>query len=192
MKGAQAGFTLLEVVVVLAVLGFLSLLLAQGLRLGLRTVAVREASQNLGGNLEPVDRTLRDVFAEADPGIYPEPASLRGTAHAVSLTTALPLRFGGPLQPADVVVAAENGLLLLRWAPHRHVRQSAPPPARTEVLIDGVAGIDLDYWRGDGWLPDWTGEKLPALVRLRIRFDPRSGRHWPPMVVAPRREPVEE
>ena len=68
----------------------------------------------------------------------------------------------------------------------------APPPGRTEVLLGGVAGIDLHYWRGDTWLPSWNSEKLPALVRLRIRFDPGSGRHWPPIVVAPRREPVEE
>ena len=178
--------------VVLAVLGLLSVLLAQAMQFGLRTVQAQVAGREPGGSLEPVDRALRDVFAQADPGIYPEPATLRGTAHAVSLTTVLPLRGSGPPQPATVTLAVEKGLLLLRWAPHRHARLPAPPPGRTEILLDQVQGIDLAYWRGADWLPSWTGEKLPALVRLYIRFEPHSGRHWPPIIVAPLREPVEE
>ena len=188
------GFTLLEVLVAVLVAGVLFALLGQGMQFGLRTVQVQAAARDREGDIDAVDRTLRRLVQSADPGVYPEPATLHGTAQTVAFTTVLSSRYAGPSQPTDVALSVEGGRLLLRWTPHRHVVPlGPPPPPTTEVLLDGVEGLDLSYWRRDAWVPEWQNqEMLPELVRIRLRFDPHNGRHWPPILVAPLREPVEE
>ena len=190
----DAGFTLLELLVAIVVLGVIIGTLAQGLQFGLRAQDIQSTARARRGDLEAVDTALRHLVAHADPGRYPEPASLRGTAQTMAFTTTLPLHGPGQAQEADVTLAAEAGQLVLRWRPRRHVTAFAPPPpAETTSLLDGVTRLDLAYQGADGrWAATWSGERLPVLVRLGLVFDPRSQRRWPPILVAPLREAFEQ
>ncbi len=196
-RGPDGGFTLLEVLVAMFVLGLLFVLLSQGMQFGLHTVQLQAATRDREGDIDAVDRVLRRLVGSADPGLYPEPATLQGTATAMSFTTELPLYGAEQVQPVDVVLSAEGGRLLLRWTPHRHVETFGPPlPPHTNVLLGGVDGLELSYWRqggSGGWISQWEKEeKLPALVRIRLLFGRHGSRHWPPLIIAPLREPVEE
>ena len=190
------GFTLLELLVGLFVLGLLLALLTQGVRFGLQATQLQARAMDRNGDLHAIDRALRRLVAQADPGIYPEPASMRGTSQAVSFVTELPRSLAGAVQRADVVLLAEGGRLLLRWTPHRHVLLSGSAPAwQDTVLLDGVERIELAYQPAGAtgtWRPSWIAGKLPSLIRVRIVFGQDGGRRWPPILVAPLREAIEE
>ena len=192
----DAGFTLLELLVAVFVMGVTLILLTQGVQFGLRATRLQAGARDRKGDIELIDHSLRRMIALADPGVYPEPATLRGTAQAMSFTTELPIFGDEQMQRADVALSAETGRLLLRWTPHRHVEPLGPRSAWQDVvLLDGVQRIELEF-RGPGtssaWSRTWSADRLPALVRVQIVFADRGGRRWPPLVVAPIREALEE
>lgn len=190
-----AGFTLLEVLVALAILGFLALGLTQGVRFGLlawdrqsRIIATR-------GELDAIDRVLRRLIEHMDPGTQREPPRVLGLPRALEFATDLGPA-AGPLgvREAEAALLVEGGRLLLRWRPRPHgVRFDAPPlPTETE-LLRGVEALEIAYWGPAGggapaWRTEWREPSPPLLVRLRLRFGDGSARRWPDIVVAPRRE----
>ena len=64
----QRGFTLLELLVALAVLGLLMAGLVQGLRLGVSVWTTQTKRLAASGHLDLTDRTLRTLIARMDPG----------------------------------------------------------------------------------------------------------------------------
>ena len=189
----DAGFTLLEILAAVAVFGMVLALLTQGVQFGLRATRLQAEAHDRNGDLAAVDRALRRMVALADPGTYPEPATLHGAAQRLSFTTELPLRGDGQTQRADVTLSVEAGRLLLRWTPHRHAElYGGVPEVQETVLLDGVERLELAYWATGAWVSTWNADKLPALVRIRMVFPAATGRHWPPLVVEPVREATEE
>ncbi len=185
------GFTLLELLVAVAVLGMLIVLLNQGVAFGLRATSMQGRVDERQGDLEAVDRALRQLVGRADPGVFPEPATLRGTAESISMVTELPNPVDGQRERVEATIGVSGGQLRLRWRPRRHAEAfGPPPPARDLVLLTGVSALQLGYASGDGWKSSWTGERLPGLVRLKIVFADKA-RHWPPIVAAPMREALE-
>lgn len=188
----KPGFTLLELLIAVAVLGMLLVLLNQGVDFGLHATALQAHRQARSADLPAVDAALRRLIANADPGIYPEPSPFEGTGTSLVLLTLVPGPDGVP-QPTDATLLVAAGQLRLRWTRHRHVERFGPaPPAQTLVLLDGVTAIQFDYFdRAKAvWQSVWQGDALPALVRLRLVFA-QSDRHWPPLIVALPREALE-
>lgn len=192
----DAGFTLLEVLVAISVLGVVLVLLTQGVQFGLRATRMQAEFRDRHGDMEVIDRALRRMIALTDPGTYPEPPTLRGTARTLSFTTELPIHGAGPSLLADVALSARPGRLLLRWTPHRHVELFGAAPAWQEtIILDGVERVEFAY-RAPGasgaWASTWNADSLPSLIRIRIVFLDGSGRRWPPIVAAPVREAAEQ
>lgn len=191
----NAGFTLLEVLVALAILGFVALGLTRGVRFGLlawdrqsRIIATR-------GELDAIDRVLRRLIEHMDPGTQREPPRIVGLARGLEFNTDLGPA-AGPLgvREAEAALLMEGGRLLLRWRPRSRGARFGPPPPPTETeLLRGVEALEIAYWgpAGDGavaWHAEWRERSLPLLVRLRLRFGGSPARRWPDIVVAPRRE----
>jgi general secretion pathway protein J len=193
MRGAD-GFTLLEIMVALVVLGFLMLGLTQGTRFGLaawdrqaRTVAARS-------DLDAVDRALRRLIEQAEPGDDANPPHFAGGSGALAFATELPLAAGAlPTRRAEVELAVDAAhRLVLRWTANLHAVRAAPPPPQEAELLRGVDRLELGYLRpaasGGGWSSSWNGPVLPELIRIRILFAGADRRHWPDIVAAPLRE----
>lgn len=188
----SSGFTLLELLVAVAVLGMLLVLLNQGVAFGLRVTAMQDR-RDWAAELPAADAALRSLIAQADPGIYPEPPAFEGTLTSIALQTELPGP-DGARQPVDAFLYANDGQLRLRWTRHRHVDRFGPPASPQEVtLFDGVGSVHFDYYSKAqrGWQTAWHADTLPALVRVELVFVQPS-RHWPPLIIAPRREPLEQ
>jgi general secretion pathway protein J len=195
VRQRSSGVTLVEVLVALTVLGVILVLIAQGLHVGLRGAdsfyrAVREPS-----DMEPVERALRQMIERMDPGMYPEPPLVRGSASAIFFTTELPDPTTGSTLTADVRLEAKDGRLVLWWTPHtRGIPFNGPPPPRREVLLDHVAGLQISYapkGAGLAWVSSWTQQAMPGLVRLVVVPVP-GGEAWPPVIARPQREQAEE
>lgn len=184
----QAGFTLLELLVGLAVLSFILAGLSQSVRYGLRAGGSQARQSEGSSDLDAVDRALRRLIEQADPGTARTKASLQGTAALMAFTSELPDAAAAG-HHADFALGVDDARrLVLHWSIHRHVQRLGPPPEAHEIeLVRGIAGLEIAYWRG-GWQAAWSDTSLPALVRLRIRFPPGDPRHWPDIIVAPRQD----
>lgn len=191
-RESESGFTLLEIMVALVVLGFVLVALNQGTRFGLTAWNRQKDDVALHGELDAVERTLRRLIEGLDPASRSQPPSIVGDARRLAFTTELPQAAADALdRHADVQLGVDAGRnLRLRWTPHRHAARLAPPPSpQTVELLQGVTRLDLAYWpaEGGGWQTSWNSGEPPALVRVRIVFPDGDRRHWPDLVIAPRR-----
>ncbi len=194
-QGVSAGFTLLEVLVVLVVLGFLFVGLAQGSRVVMFASDRQTHLLSQHEDFDAVDRTLRYLIKNARPGSEWEPLVFVGTPHSVRFTSIMPVSTAGFLnRRADVelVVDATHRLLLV-WTPHLHAtRIGPPPPAVATQILQGVERLELTYWaatQGGGWTSIWRDSVPPRLVRIGIVFSNSGHPPWPDIVAAPMLDP---
>ena len=212
----QAGFTLLELLVAMTVLGVLTGLLASGLGFGSR-VWERERNQlDMSAEMQLVQDVLRRMLAQAMPLSAPPDNS--GTQEAAFVGHENAIEFLGP-PPAQSLVggiyayrlAAEPGTggtrLVLEW----RIRPPQPSRVRTRVtnaepaeqdklqashevvLLDHLGGAEFAFFGPpeDGgkstWRNDWqNATTLPQLVRVKVDFRQGDGRRWPELLVEPR------
>ncbi len=181
----------------LAVLGFLVLALAQGVRFGLGAWDSQARLLSRTGDLDVADRALHRIVAQLVPTDGTRMPGLRGTATGFEGLTELPLLAALPTRQAVVALSVDRAQrLVLRWTPHLHARRLGPPPAPEESeLLRGVERIEVAYWSaaaGGGWLPAWTRAELPDLVRVRLVFAGGDRRRWPDIIAATVLERMEE
>lgn len=182
------GFTLPEVIVALAVFGFLLVGLSQTVRFGL-TAWQQEARISDGKtDLEAVDRTLRTIVENLAPGDEAGRSSIEGSAETLTGVTRMRLPGAGlSPEPVEAGLAVSGGRLLLRWRRHHPWVAFAPPPLPAETeLIGDVGRLQIGYWKPPGvWVSSWHEPDLPMLIRFRVIFAGTNAPHWPEIVVAP-------
>jgi general secretion pathway protein J len=191
----QAGFTLLEILVALVVLGFLLVGLAEGTRFGLRAWDAEATLVSRNVDMDAVERVLRNLVTSADTGDPSEPPSFRGTSLSLDFVGTMPASVVGAVGSAARHAEFGIGLdekhrLVLRWRPHPHAERLSPlPPPTVTVLLDNVDGIAFGYRKspqeGGDWSDQWDAPTLPAAVRITLTFPKGDRRHWPTIVVAP-------
>lgn len=191
------GFTLLEMIVVITVLGFLMVGLTRGVRTG---VALWEAQSRRVGETAELDaaaRVLRSLLSgitspSAGVGLSATAgADLKGSSSSLAFVGDLPTGLG-TTQRADITLQLNGGRLVLRWAPHRHELSTAPAPPATETeLVSKVERLDLAYWgtspsgQERGWQSQWDGPAPPELIRVRVVLGDNDRRRFPDLIAAP-------
>lgn len=190
---AEGGFTLLELLVALVVLGFILAGLTQGVRFGLRATDRQARALADRSELDAVDRAFRRLVEQMDPGTNRDGAGVRGSASRLTFVSELPAASGLATRLADIALGVDGARrLVLRMTPRPAGKPFGPQPMplETELLRD-VDHIELAYWpRGPApqWRTAWSASDLPLLVRLRVVFPPGDRRHWPDIVAGTRLE----
>ncbi len=186
---ASAGFTLLEILVAVAVLGLLLAGLTQTVRFGL-TAWLQEGRLSAGQtDLEAVDRTLRSLIENLAPGDESARSVIEGGPNSLTGVTQLRVPDSGiAMVPVDAGLGVSGTQLVLRWRPHHHgLPLGSPPPATETGLIGGVSRLGIEYWRPPGvWVSSWRDPDLPLLIRFRLTFAGGKAPRWPDIVAAPR------
>lgn len=197
---ADSGFTLLEVLIAVVVLGLLVLGLSQGVRTG---IALRQAQvQRLSdtSDLDAAMRLLRTLLSHLPPPAEGNRAAaaeggaiFKGAADRVSFVGELPSGLGTARRAAMTLYVDTSRRLMLSWTPRRHERPLGPrPPAAETELLHGVERLELAYWKPSspgqetGWQSQWEEADLPELIRVRVGFTGSGRRRWPDLIVAPR------
>lgn len=203
----QQGFTLLELLVAITLLGLLMAALLGGLRLGARVWETGEERLDASTRIQVVHDFLRQRLAEALPfevmmladGGRPRFAFL-GAADEVRFASALSEQLGAGvfLIQLTLVEGGEDGQrrdLVLRWQPLELDQQVVenPPEPEERILLEDVAALELAYFgaldprEAPDWWPTWPDEQdaFPGLVRIVVRFAEDDVRHWPELVVHP-------
>ena len=197
-RGAgQAGFTLLEVLVALTVLGFLFIGLNQGTRTGFALWNSQTRRIGETDELDATARLTRDLLSGIPilPGTTsdtaPQAIAITGERDRLAFVGDLPTGFG-TTRRADITLLRSTGRFVLSWSPHRHERDREPPMAPTETeLIRGVDRLDIAYFGAASpeappeWRAQWAGPRLPLLIRVRLRFPKGDRRRWPDLIAAP-------
>ena len=198
MRDARiGGFTLLELLAALVVLGFILAGIAGGVQFGERATATQARSIAGHADAGAADRVLRRLVAGMDPGSENDVAHVTGSASGLAFTTGLgdAMAALGVRGEADVGIGVDaEHRLVLRWTPALHAIRLGPAPKPAEaVLLDGVQRVEFAYWghgQGGGgqWVSSWEERDLPPLVRIRLRFVANAHRSWPDIIVATQRQ----
>jgi general secretion pathway protein J len=194
---AATGFTLLEVLAALAVLGLVLAAISTGLRFGQQALRTQARDTAVDNQVEPVDDTLRSLISRAWPGTAGSGAQFLGTARTLSFRTTMPESLiSARTRDADVTIAVDPAhRLYLTWLPwYRNWIVPRPLPARIDLLAN-VDHIEFAYWDPHialppgAWVTAWAGNSAPKLLRIRLVFMPDAGLHWPEIIVATARDP---
>jgi len=193
------GFTLIEILVALVVLGFLLAGLTQGVRFGVQAWGMQTRRIARVADMDAAMRAVRRLVEQADPGDSNDPGTMRGGAHTLSFTSRLPeAAAAGEGRGADVAIGVDQQHeLVLRASFHLHAQRLAPsPPPLQSVLVAGVDHVDFAYYRAAGrqpaWASKWDEDDLPNLVRMHVVFLKGDKRHWPDMIALTRMQRSDE
>ena len=196
----QSGFTLLELLVALVVLGLLVVGLTQGVRAGLTMWGAQTRRVGETGELDAGARVLRALLS----GMWVPPqggagrggvgkTDIEGRTDTLAFRGDLPTGLG-TTRLANITLELRDRRLVLRWSPHRHEATSGPEPVPIETeLIRGVERLDLAYWgspspdQAAGWQAQWDGPAIPGLIRVRLAFAKGDRRRWPDLIAAAQR-----
>ena len=199
--GGEAGFTLAELLVALALLALVSVLVANGLSFGAR------AWERGYGGAEALDETralqhfLRRMIAAAHPYVID---STLQTRYVDFTGESSRIRFVGPALPQmalrgltryelSLSSLGRDSEMVLRWCPIDRCRDQADFFNRSErtVVARGVERVRFRYGAAGqasrDWSLTWTNqEQLPAHVEVALSFPRGDRRVWPLLVAAPR------
>jgi len=189
---ASGGFTLLELLIAISLLGLVFVLLSGGVRFG---VAAWEAGSEARAKVDD-RRIVQAVLLRQLQSALALPAETSGSARVVDFEgTRTRIAFIG----AAPALAAPPGLyryrlelepgdggvsLVLSWG------SSEPAGGGRETLVTGLASAAFTYYgdpRGDQlrqWRETWQDAVvLPQAVRLAVQSNQEDGGAWPPIVV---------
>ena len=195
-RNGAAGFTLLEVLVALVVLGLILAALSGGMRFGELALQAQARDIAVANEVGPVDRTLRLLIAQAVPGTAETEARFRGAARTLSFRTVMPEGLAAVrTREADVSIGVDaSHRLFLTWLPwYRNWIIPVSPPQRVD-LLSNVDHIEFAYWDPSlnlppgAWVTAWVGTSVPKLLRVRLIFVKGAGKRWPEIIAATARD----
>ncbi|MBT5230815.1 MAG: prepilin-type N-terminal cleavage/methylation domain-containing protein [Methylococcales bacterium] len=197
----QSGFTLLEVLIAMTLLGLLMVMLYQTLNLGSSSWNASEKRIAQVSKMRDAYRFIRKQIQRIKPtGDFQGPEEERkfvGREKRLTFVSNVPDNVGlsGPaLHTLEVEDGAEGLQLRLKMAldhPDSEWVLTSVTDSDEEgyVLIAGASHIQFSYFgaRNLGnkpeWFDQWEGENVPSLIRLKVDFE-SSVIAWPDLLVA--------
>jgi len=196
-RGAQ-GFTLLEVMVTLTILGFILLMVFGVFRLGVsaweKGDSTRDESQRIRMVPQMIIQQIKSVVpykikTEKAEGDY---LAFEGKSRSLKLVSALPIRAG---RPEGLVYAVyefkeggkEGGRLILyeQRVLNRDFFSDPPKEELGVALLEGIAEVRFEYYREEDaeknrtaeWVGEWNAKEEKELPKaLKLTITPAGGK----------------
>ena len=202
-RGGNAGFSLMELLIAITILGFILTLLFTAFRLVQRSWDAAEKHIESTSQSQIGRQFLSNLIAQASPLVWknsPEKyLAFSGTATELRLVTELPAHFdGGGLQQVALTVETdgESSSLIFSNAPLKReaIDFDVQSNDNSHVIIDKAKKIAFSYYGPEKtgavpnvdaparWTNDWDkAGQLPKLIRIQLETDPR----WPDLFISP-------
>jgi general secretion pathway protein J len=194
------GFTLLELLIGMTLVGFILSLLFAGLNLGTRSWEAGEQRMVTSSRQAVVVDFIRRVIEQTYPLRWrvgeEDRLAFAGEAESLRFVGTVAMHegvSGNHLIALDLVDGETGRDLVMRWqlpdpgAPGFEPIEQAEP----KVLIKAVKEMALAYFGAQSetedpaWHDQWLDQKTPpALIRLQLTME--NGETWPDIVAAPR------
>lgn len=174
MKSRMQGFTLLEVLLALVLLGFLLTLVTSAMLLCQRNLMASDLTMQRLDEVRAAQNFLRRALQQTLPLQYPDQHArvvFQGEAQWLRFAAVLPSPLGGGIRWHKVEVVGQGAA--------RALRVSFETPARTpwgdpQSLLRDIRSVQLSYQGVDaagkrtGWLDRWPWpQRLPGQVRIQ-------------------------
>ncbi len=195
----EAGFTLVELLVGLALFSLLATLLFDNVRFGLQAWQLGSAHAEQFEH----DLTAQDLLRRLIGNVYPmfvldggsQQLDFEGGKDAVSFLGNAPVvASGGGRFRYKIFVERQQDRkdLIMNAAPELASNQGTAMTRRT-VLLSDIDRVEFSYFgegtaeRGLQWQDGWIQRiDMPRLVRIRVAFHSADARAWPELLIAPR------
>jgi general secretion pathway protein J len=200
MTSRQAGFTLLEILIAMTLLGVMMVLIFGTLRVSVRSWESGEKQAAQVSQLLVLHNFLRshltrmkpweDDFSEDGPVF-----SFQGAVESVQFVSTLPLhnRGSGGWHKFNIQLTKNRDQtdLIVKLEPFFPALDEAHQPIDDVVLIENVEAIRFSYFGSDEpdeeaqWFDEWQEKSyFPKMIRIDVKV--RGEKIWPPLVVAPK------
>lgn len=190
----QAGFTLLELIVAITLMGLVLVVLYSGLRMGLTSWDGGEQRAEATNRLRLAQEFLRRQLAQSIT-VYQindrqeQTVVFAGRTDEIEFVAPMLAQLGqGGLY--RVRIGGADGRLWIRWRPYLPTDPDAGEQRET-VLLEGVSDVEWAYFGPEQdqdlespprWRSDWAStQRRPQLVRLNLHL---RGEPWPDLVAA--------
>jgi general secretion pathway protein J len=202
----ESGFTLLELIVALVLLGLLSAVLFGSLRLAGQSTDRGDAAAQRAASMRLAQQFLRANLEGQHPlrmrKMVDWPLLFSGTQDELRYAANLPPRIaGGGIWFYRLAVSADEAgspLVLERTIPDLTADQLPEfTKAERSVLANDIASLKIAYFGRDpdagpasepSWHDRWAdAQKLPLVIRIDVQ--PKGAPAWPTLYVSPRESP---
>ncbi|MEE8332334.1 MAG: prepilin-type N-terminal cleavage/methylation domain-containing protein [Alphaproteobacteria bacterium] len=197
VKSHQSGFTLLELLVALTLLGLTVAMIVSALNTGLLGADVTAKRSARLNQVRAAQVALRRHIEGARPVNWADNALSKvgfdGRTASARFVSVLP-PWPGNGGPHLVSVAHDGDRLVMSRKIHSGENPSfdfSSPVSRT-ILLEGVKAIRFGYFGPENprapakWHGSWRSRvSLPSLIRLSVTFRGDAGAAWPELIIAP-------
>jgi general secretion pathway protein J len=197
-----AGFTLVELLIAIALFGLILTGLYSGLRMATRASDAGEAHATDNDELRAVMGFLRFELGQVYPLVFSDEGDqqviFEGEPDRLMFVASLPQHRG--VEGAYLIsLVVDQDRLVLRYRltkPDRQYLFESGDTGKEVVLVPGLESVGFSYYGKRGriarFYSRWDDpERLPKLLRMRIRPKGR-GVHWPDLIVPIRAEVQED
>lgn len=198
-NAGHGGFTLIEILIGMTLLGIIMVLLFSAFRMGVKSWDSGEQRAIEINNILVVQTFLRARLMSAQPLIddFTDDEgefSFVGTQQSLQFVSSLPARRG--LKKFTLFIDADDdGALKIAVQPFFPTFDETESARDDLVLLEAIENIELTYFGSDSfgeeaeWHDQWEDrDGLPQLVKLEIEFR-ENKESWPPLTVRLRIEP---
>jgi len=188
----NAGFTLMEVLVVMTIMGLMMPLIYANVRAGVTAWVQGQVHVSSVSKVQNIQMRLRKQLSQAYPKYLASPGvpghvEFEGQARSLQFISPMPeaLGSGGWAKTTLSILPDDKGVQLTLSQRPELAWEDAPdaPPDR---LIGDLKSASFTYFGSDNvWHDDWSNQKeLPRLIKLQAEFADGKG-VWPDLVVMP-------
>lgn len=199
----QRGFTLLELLIAMTLLGLILVLLFGGLRLGVRSWDGAQRQVDNMNSVRSLENFLRREMSQASPYRWHSGTGQRlafvGERNRLSFVAPMPSRVGGGglyVVSIELDQTGKTRRMVWKYLPVSTQMQDfsalaqAPEMVLAAAELADVEDIWLSYFGSESdsaeprWFERWDNSaRLPLLIRMQVRLG--KGGTWPDFVVAP-------
>jgi general secretion pathway protein J len=194
MKSREAGYTLVELLASLIIIGLASAMMLSGISTGRRVWERADVANVAGESISGAQMLLRERIERAYPATrydkIPTYVDFFGASNGVTfLSPARDIHAPQALMRYSLSLAPNGDLLLTDLS---DVAVDPKAPGEPLVLLHNVQQLDIAYFgvlppdNAPGWHDQWQlRQTLPLLMRVRVQFSPDDGRAWPELLIKP-------
>jgi general secretion pathway protein J len=195
MPRPNQGFTLIEILVALALMGLIAAILITSLQIGghtwQRVMRTTSNTEEIAEAQEILRMRLSSLYPEDSAVDLSRPSFLVSNGASLEFSGAAPDFSKGGFLRYQFAVSTTSGALEVRSWPLQHGLDTPSKDLAAERLLSHVSSMAVQFWQKPDanpgrWVDHWTSREIPRLIRIDVAFGANDHRRWPPLYVEPR------